>query len=60
MTYILLRHRDIENIDQLDVYMKNGGFEAFKKVVTIMKPEEVVEEVIHVSDVDALFDINDL
>ena len=45
MEHILLRHRDIPNIDQLDVYMKHGGFEAFKKVVTTMKPEEVVEEV---------------
>ena len=45
MTHILLRHRDIPNIDQLDVYMQHGGFQAFKKVVTTMKPEEVVEEV---------------
>ena len=45
MTYVLFRHRDIPDIDQLDVYMKHGGFEAFNKVVTTMKPEEVVEEV---------------
>ncbi|MCB9136285.1 MAG: NADH-quinone oxidoreductase subunit NuoF [Anaerolineales bacterium] len=45
MTYVLFRHRDIPEIDQLDVYIKHGGFEAFKKVVTTMKPEEVVEEV---------------
>jgi NADH-quinone oxidoreductase subunit F len=45
MEHILFRHRDIPDIDQLDVYMKHGGFEAFKKVVTTMKPEEVVEEV---------------
>ena len=45
MEHILLRHRDIPNIDQLDVYLQHGGFEAFKKVVTTMKPEEVVEEV---------------
>lgn len=45
MQHILLRHRDIPNIDQLDVYLKHGGFEAFKKAVTTMKPEEVVEEV---------------
>ena len=45
MTHILLRHRDIPDIDQLDVYMQHGGFQAFKKVVTTMKPEEVVEEV---------------
>ncbi|GAB4578462.1 MAG: NADH-quinone oxidoreductase subunit NuoF [Anaerolineales bacterium] len=45
MEYVLLRHRDIPAIDQLDVYMKHGGFEAFKKAVTTMKPEEVIEEV---------------
>lgn len=45
MEHILFRHRDIPGIDQLDVYMKHGGFEAFKKVVTSMKPEDVIEEV---------------
>jgi NADH-quinone oxidoreductase subunit F len=43
--YILLRHRDIPNINKLDVYQKNGGFEAFKKVVTAMKPAEVTDVV---------------
>jgi len=41
--YILLRHRVIPNIDNLDVYRENGGFEAFEKAVTSMKPEEVTE-----------------
>ena len=45
MNHILLRHRDIPNLHELDVYLKHGGFEAFKKAVTTMKPEEVVEEV---------------
>jgi hypothetical protein len=31
MAYLLLRHRDIPDIDSLDVYQKNGGFEAFRK-----------------------------
>jgi NADH-quinone oxidoreductase subunit F len=43
--YILLRHRDIPKIEELEVYQQNGGFEAFKKVVTSMKPEEVTEVV---------------
>lgn len=43
--YLLLRHRDIPNLDQLDVYLKHGGFEAFKKVVTTMTPTQVVDEV---------------
>jgi NADH-quinone oxidoreductase subunit F len=45
MAHLLLRHRDIPNLDQLDVYVKNGGFEALKKAVTTMQPEAVTEEV---------------
>ena len=43
MTHILLRHRDIPDIHKLNVYKKNGGFAAFKKAVTKMKPAEVTE-----------------
>ncbi len=45
MAALLLRHRDIPGIGDLDVYTKNGGFEAFKKVVTSMKPQEVTDMV---------------
>jgi len=41
--YVLLRHREIPELNKLEVYKKNGGFEAFEKVVTAMKPEEVTE-----------------
>jgi NADH-quinone oxidoreductase subunit F len=41
--HILLRHRDIADIDQLDVYLEHGGFEAFKTVVTQKTPQEVIE-----------------
>jgi NADH-quinone oxidoreductase subunit F len=43
MTHILLRHREIPEISKIDVYKKNGGFEAFRKVVTQMKPEGVTD-----------------
>lgn len=45
--YFLLRHRNAgeENISQLDVYLQLGGFEAFKKAVTSMPSEEVIEVV---------------
>ncbi len=43
--YILLRHRDIPDINKLDIYQSNGGFEAFKQVVTSMEPAEVTEVV---------------
>ena len=38
---ILLRHRDMPDIGEFDVYTAQNGFETFKKVVTTMKPEEV-------------------
>ena len=45
MAYILLRQRDIPDINQFDVYKKNGGFQAFKNAVTKMKPEDVTNVV---------------
>ncbi len=43
--HILLRHRDIPNIKDLAVYQAHGGFEAFRKAVTEMQPDEVTDEV---------------
>jgi len=43
--YILLRHRAIPNLDRLDVYRQNGGFEAFRKVVTTLTSDQVLQEV---------------
>jgi NADH-quinone oxidoreductase subunit F len=43
--HLLLRHRDIPDIDQLDVYLQHGGFEAFKKAVTTLTPQQVIDEV---------------
>ncbi len=45
MAHVLLRHRDIPDINQLDVYKKNGGIDAFKKAVTSMQPNEVTDVV---------------
>lgn len=42
--YILLRGREIKDIDQIGVYEKNGGFDGLKKALK-MKPAEVIEEV---------------
>jgi NADH-quinone oxidoreductase subunit F len=42
---ILLRHRDIPEINQLEVYRQNGGFEAFEKAVTTMNPYDVTDQV---------------
>jgi NADH-quinone oxidoreductase subunit F len=43
--YVLLRHRDIPNLNQLQTYRDNGGFAAFQKAVTSMKPEDVITEI---------------
>ena len=45
MAHVILRHRDIPNINTIDVYKKNGGFDAFKNAVKKMKPEEVTNVV---------------
>jgi len=42
---ILLRHRQIPDLNQLDVYRQHGGFEAFQKAVTTMNPYDVTDEV---------------
>nr|BAL52551.1 NADH dehydrogenase I subunit F [uncultured Chloroflexota bacterium] len=41
--YILLRHREIPEISRLEVYRQHGGFEALRKAVTSMTPDEVIE-----------------
>ena len=40
MAHILLRHRDIEDIHKLDVYMANGGYDGFRKALS-MEPADV-------------------
>jgi NADH-quinone oxidoreductase subunit F len=45
MTYILLRHRDVPDIKNIEVYKKNGGFDGLKKVITTMQPAQVIDEV---------------
>ncbi len=43
--YLLLRHRNIEHLDQLDVYLQNGGFSAFKSAITNMQPSDILKVV---------------
>ena len=43
MNEILLRHREIANLDQLPIYRQNKGFETFQRAVTSLKPDEVTE-----------------
>ncbi|MEO8446093.1 MAG: NADH-quinone oxidoreductase subunit NuoF [bacterium] len=37
--------KDIPDLDKIDVYVANGGYTALKKVLSSMKPDEVIEEV---------------
>ncbi len=41
--HILLRHRDIPDIHELDVYLSNGGFDALKLVVQKKTPQDVID-----------------
>ncbi len=45
MEHILLRHREIPDINQFDVYKKNDGFAAFQSAVTKMNPTQVIDVV---------------
>lgn len=41
--HVLLRHRDIPDIQELKTYRKLGGFEPYKNAVTTLKPEQVMD-----------------
>jgi NADH-quinone oxidoreductase subunit F len=43
--HVLLRHRDVENIRDMEVYLANGGYEGLKKALREMDPEQVMNEV---------------
>ena len=43
--YLLLRHRQFSKIGTLDGYLKQGGFSAFKRIVTENNPAAVIDEV---------------
>ncbi len=45
MAHLLLRHREIPDIGDLRVYMKNDGFTAYKNAVSRMSPLEVTNVV---------------
>jgi NADH-quinone oxidoreductase subunit F len=44
MTYVLLRHREIEQLAELEVYLRHGGFAGFERALKL-KPAEVTEVV---------------
>ncbi len=44
-TRIALRHCGIINPDEIDAYTDSDGYQALRKVLTSMTPEEVIEEI---------------
>ncbi len=40
---VVLRHRDVPNIADIDVYLANDGYEGLKKALTTMEPGQVTE-----------------
>jgi NADH-quinone oxidoreductase subunit F len=42
---ILFKHIDVPDIDQIDVYTREGGYKALEKAVKEMTPEEIVDVV---------------
>lgn len=43
--HIVLRHRDIPDIGQIEAYLKHGGFETFTDVVKNKSPQEIIDVV---------------
>lgn len=40
---VILRHREIRDLDRLDAYQRAGGFDAFRKAVTEHTPAQVID-----------------
>ncbi len=45
MTHLILRDLDTADIGKIDVYEKHGGYQAFRKAVKEMTPDQVVDVV---------------
>ena len=43
--HVVLRDLDIPNIDNFDVYLQHGGYEALRIAVTEKTPTDIVETV---------------
>ena len=43
--HILLRHRDVENICNIDTYLAHDGYDALKKALAHMQPQQVTDVV---------------
>ena len=41
--HIVLRHREIDDIDNIDVYLKLGGFKTFEDAVKNKTPQEIID-----------------
>lgn len=41
--HILLRHRDIPELDRLEVYLRYGGFETLRRTISEKSPQDVID-----------------
>jgi len=41
--HVVLRHRDLPGLDQLEVYLEKGGFGAFESIVKKKSPQQVID-----------------
>lgn len=41
--HLLLRHREIKDLNKLSTYKKHGGFEGFKKAVTTLQSSQLID-----------------
>ena len=41
--HVVLRHRDIDGLDQLETYLENGGYKAFESIVRKKSPQQVID-----------------
>ena len=44
-THVLLRHRDVPGIHDIEVYTANGGYQALRKALSEMQPGQVLDVV---------------
>jgi NADH-quinone oxidoreductase subunit F len=43
--YIVMRHREIPNLADIEVYMQHGGYAQARRAVTELQPQQVADEV---------------
>lgn len=45
--YVIFKHREIDNLAKLDIYLANGGYTALEKALKELSPSDVTDMVTH-------------